>query len=124
MLYSLQTLTHVIVSLLIRALLVSSQVCNEGVYGRVDARDCFAAINAMPFAQYPVTNTESSAPRLFAEPQFQIPKFGFVKDEFRPRNIVQLPKVWKHGKPSWFHYSYDPILYASRNRRCYNLYSE
>ena len=100
MLLPFRLLNHVIVSLLLRALLVNSQICSEGIYGRVNARDCFKAINAMPFAQYPVTNTGSSLPRLFSEPQFQIPKFEFVKNDFRPRAIVQLPKVWKHGKSS------------------------
>lgn len=78
--------------------LVNSQVCSEEIYGRVNRYDCLIAFNEIPFAQQPVSSIQPRAPRLFAEPQFQIPKFSAVNNILRPQAIVQLPKMWKHSK--------------------------
>ena len=78
--------------------LISCQTCNQNIYGSVDPYDCHRAIDEIPFALVPTTSYQSRNLRLFAEPQFQTPKFGYVNNQFRPQNIVQLPKIWKHGE--------------------------
>ena len=52
----------------------------------------------IPYMNPPARDSpDANADRLFAEPQFQTPPFGAVKNPYAPNAIVQLPKIWKHG---------------------------
>ncbi|KAM0801620.1 hypothetical protein BDR22DRAFT_888510 [Usnea florida] len=52
----------------------------------------------VPYINPPArVSPDASAFRIFAEPQFQTPPFGAVKNPYAPHAIVQLPKIWKHG---------------------------
>ena len=93
-------LMSTLLSLWLYALLVNSQLCSEYDFGRVSAQDCLTAINDMPFRQLP-TSFEAQAFRLFSEPQFQRPKFGYTQNPFASQPIVQLPKLWKQSKSKW-----------------------
>ena len=52
----------------------------------------------IPYINPPARDSpDANAYRIFAEPQFQTPPFGAVKNPYAPHAIVQLPKIWKHG---------------------------
>lgn len=72
-----------------------SQICRERIYGNVHPLHCLMAFNEWPFAQHSSTSNEHRGPRIFSEPQFQIPQFDTIINSYRPQAIVQLPKIWK-----------------------------
>ena len=93
-----QLLGSALLGLLAQALLVTSWICSDEIYGRVNAYDCHMAIGKIPFAQLPASHDAALNIRQFSEPQFQNPKFGALENHIPSQAIVQLPKMWKHSE--------------------------
>ena len=73
-------------------------LCDKDLYGTPNMQDCYEAMFWIPYINPPARDSpEAKAFRIFAEPQFQSPPFGAVKNPYAPNAIVQLPKIWKHG---------------------------
>lgn len=67
--------------------------CNRALFGSPKPADCLEAANWIPYATQS-TVSEARTYRMFAEPRFM----GFSEIDnilYRPRAIVQLPKIWK-----------------------------
>lgn len=78
--------------------LVRSLICSDEIYGKPKVADCEQALLDIPFAKQPDSNFQSRFPHVFAEPQFQVPPFYLLINNYRPQAIIQLPKIWKHSK--------------------------
>lgn len=76
-------------------------ICDETIYGKPNVEDCQTAMSWIPYFEQPRgrQQNEATAFRTFAEPQFLKPPFSPVRNEWAPRAIVQLPKIWKHSMP-------------------------
>lgn len=76
-------------------------ICDETIYGKPNVEDCQTAMSWIPYFEQPRgrQQNEATAFRSFAEPQFLKPPFSPVRNEWAPRAIVQLPKIWKHSMP-------------------------
>lgn len=75
--------------------------CDKNVYGTPNIEDCKTAMLWIPYLEQPRGRRQNEATvfRTFAEPQFLKPPFTLVRNEWAPRAIVQLPKIWKHSMP-------------------------
>jgi len=98
MLFSRHRAVWAIPILLLYSSIANSTICSETVYGQVNPSDCVMAMNEIPYALLPATDSQARSPRQFSEPQFQSPKFDSVSNQFSPQAIVQLPKLWKHSE--------------------------
>ena len=78
--------------------LVRSLVCSEEIYGNPKIEDCERVLLEIPFARQSFSSRQSQYQHVFAEPQFLEPPFAQVINMYRPRAIIQLPKVWKSSK--------------------------
>lgn len=76
-------------------------ICDKAQYGTPNIEDCKTAMSWIPYFDQPAGRhqNEATAFRTFAEPQFLKPPFSPVRNEWAPRAIVQLPKIWKHSMP-------------------------
>lgn len=86
----------IIVSML-RFCSASQPVCNVGIYGIPDYRDCLTAWNSIPFALEPLDNYGAKRYQLWSEPQYLLPPFKAVWNRYRPLPINQLPKIWRYS---------------------------
>ena len=87
-----------IILCLLRSCSAFQPVCNARIYGIPNYRECLNAWHFMPYAQQPSAEHEAKSPELFSEPQYLQPPFTAVRNRYRPKPIVQLPKIWRYSK--------------------------
>lgn len=75
-------------------------VCDRRTFGVPNVDDCQEAMKWIPyFDTDPRAFPGGLEKRIFAEPQNLAQPFAAIgKNPNAPRAIVQLPKIWKHGK--------------------------
>ena len=78
--------------------LVRSLVCNDEIYGNPKVDDCERALLELSYARQSDGSYRFRVSHIFAEPQFLEPPFNLITNSYRPRAIIQLPKIWKHSK--------------------------
>ncbi len=84
-------------------------ICSVRDYGIPNHGDCIATFNQIPYATNP-TSFEGEGVRLFSEPQNLLNPFDKVSNKYRPRPIIQLPKIWIYSM--WIVNNHiDPIGY-------------
>ena len=99
--------------------LVHSLICSQTTYGTPNPDDCAQALLEIPFAKNTMPSGEARLFHLFTEPQFQLPPFHRVTNNFRPQAIIQLPKFWKHSTSQHPHFTIDnpPCCILRRTNR-------
>ena len=81
---------------------VAQPICDDALFGSPSPDDCTAAANWIPYVTQSF-RSQAGAFRVFSEPRFE--DFGKVENrKYRPRAIVQLPKVWCGTAWSFFVY--------------------
>lgn len=70
--------------------------CDANIYGLPFDSDCVSAINKIPYAMEREDH-DITAPHWFVEPQQMQRPFDYFDNKYRPKSIIQLPKIWKHG---------------------------
>lgn len=73
-------------------------VCSAAVFGVPPWSDCVEAFYNIPFARDYKTNMNANLYRLYGEPQYLRPPFSRIVNRYKPRAIIQVPKIWQHGK--------------------------
>lgn len=86
-----------VVAFILRFCSASQPVCNAGIYGIPNYRDCLSVWHSMPFAMEPVDDYGSRRYELWSEPQYLVPPFAAVSNRYRPLPINQLPKIWRYS---------------------------
>lgn len=74
----------------------SMPTCDANIYGLPFDPDCASAIKRIPYAMER-ENHDITAPHWFVEPQQMRRPFDYLENKYRPKNIIQLPKIWKYG---------------------------
>jgi len=69
-------------------------VSDQRTLGQPKLRDCQALYDKLPFANDPPQG-QLVTPRLFLEPQYLHPPFGYVRNAYPQASMVQLPRVWR-----------------------------
>lgn len=88
--------------MLISFVVLRSHICRATsstsnlLFGIPNHQDCVNAFNQIPYALSP-THFGAQGYRLFSEPQFLLPPFKGVNNRYRPKAIVQLPKLWRYS---------------------------
>lgn len=87
-------------------------LCDKNVYGTPNIEDCKTAMTWIPYIDLPrgFKRNEATAFRTFAEPHFMTPPFSLVKNEWAPKAIQQLPKIWKHSR-HWNFWAIPVVVY-------------
>ena len=90
----LNVLVHIVV-LLLHSCLAADPFCDGDVFGVPNYNDCVIAARKIPYATDSRRSPEASQYNLFSEPQYLLPPFSGVDNQYRPYPINQIPKIWR-----------------------------
>lgn len=89
--------TICVLAFMLRLCSASQPVCNTGIYGIPNYRDCLSAWHSMPYGLKPSDDYNARSCELWSEPQYLMPPFTAINNRYKPLPINQLPKIWKYS---------------------------
>lgn len=95
--YSLLNLICILSLKIAHCQAVLTPICSVKDYGLPNHEDCIMAFRQMPYAHDPSVY-DARGYRLYSEPQLLLHPFHSVVNRYRPRAIVQLPKIWRYSE--------------------------
>lgn len=72
--------------------------CSAALFGVPSWSECNIAFSVIPYAGTYRNNPKAAKFRLYSEPQYLVPQFGFVYNRYAPSPINQLPKIWQSSR--------------------------